>query len=215
MQRSGTGSWRLGYGLGQMPHAVIYVRDALRVPLEHAAGIPPRLLGEVPDRSALLEGVDVTVAAREWVSWWHAVGQIEARTLLGGESPAELGAEYGRILDPNTSPAMGDSLRAVAQSLYREGCSWADSVEPALGQREATLGGFEWHLLRNVVEDVAAEADVSVAAMSGAVSVVLVDGVWDAIAAPGFAWCSIAAAQDPRVCAEIVRATLKAGLGAH
>lgn len=48
--------------------------------------------------------------------------------------------------------------------------------------------------------------------VNGTVSVLFVEGVWGAVAAPGFAWCSLAAAKGHAVCSEIIRTTFKSWL---
>ena len=90
------------------------------------------------------------------------------------------------------------------------GSTWVDG--PRASVIHGALEGFGWHLIRDTAEEVAAETGVSIEAVNGAVSVLFVEGVWGAVAAPGFAWCSLAAARDPKVCSEIVRATFKSSL---
>jgi hypothetical protein len=212
MQQAGTKSWRFAHDIGQMPNAVIYVRDALRLPVEEGKGMPPRLIDEVPDRAGLLQGSVRADAASQWNEWWIAVGKFEAQTQLGDASE-ETRTGHLRILDPQTAPMLSGAFRSAAATLFREGCHWVDGED---GRRRRTLrgglGGFEWHLIRDVVEEVAAAAGVSTGAIGGAVSALLVEGVWGDVAATQFAWCSLAAARDPLVSAEILRALFMSGL---
>ncbi len=84
MQQAGTASWAFTHDVGQLPNAVLYVRDALRLPVGQGTGVPPPLIDEVPDRSALIQGADLTVAAAEWAAWWKAVGEFEGRVQTAG-----------------------------------------------------------------------------------------------------------------------------------
>jgi hypothetical protein len=197
-----------------MPNAVLYVREALGLPVAKSPGVPPRLIDKVPDRSDLIQDADLTVAAAEWAAWWKAVGEFEARVQqLGGESAAQARNEYRSLVEPETAPALSGSLKAAAQTLYCECCHWVD-VDPGPSRRVngGALAGFEWNLIHDAVEEVAAQAEVNTAEIRGVVSVLFVQGTWGAVTAPGFAWCSLAAANDPRVCSEIIRAALKSRL---
>ncbi len=212
MHQAGTRSWRFSHDIGETPHALLYVRDALRLPVGVTAGVPPPLIDEVPDRSSLVYEVDLAIAAAEWVAWWTAAGEIQPQVQrLSGEEAAGILPNYRRITDPETSPTLGDSWRAAAKALYVEGCHWLNDG-PRLHGVEQALAGLEWRFIRDAVEGVASEARVSAGAINAAVSLLFVQGNWGAVTAPGFAWCSVAAADNPPVCSEIIRAAMKSGL---
>ena len=201
---------------GSLPHAVLYVRDALRLPSERAPGIPPELLGEVADRSELLEPSAREKESSHWAAWWSAVIGIDSRTHLGHDERDRIaGDEYERIVDPATSPMLAQKpgLRLAANALFAEGCRWADDArEPMLPPASLRPGRFDWRLTRDIAEAVAAEANVGVGAINGAVSVLLVEGIWWQPVAPQCALCSVAAADDPKTAEAILHEVFSSGL---
>lgn len=212
MRRGGGDSWRFACDVGRLPHAVLYVRDALRLPVGLAESIPPPLVGDVPNRSELLEPSARVTAGRQWALWWVAVVDSESRAQRGSGEDRE---RYGRTFDPATSPALARDpvLRSAAGILFGEGCKWADTARDLL-LPPASSGSqiFEWSSIRGIAEAVAAEAGVGVEAVSGAASVLLVEGVWWVVEVDGFALCSLAAARDPDLSEDILRETFRSSL---
>jgi hypothetical protein len=144
MRRAAVESWRFAEDLGQITHAVLYVRDALGLPVEPAPGTPPRLAGEVPDRSDILEGTARDHAGPHWARWWRSLIAQEARMHLGpdgdrGQWMRSVHSELLQVIDPPewASLAGQPELRSAAQALFTDGCgvnfqvSVAD-IEPLL-----------------------------------------------------------------------------------
>ncbi len=71
---------------------------------------------------------------------------------------------------------------------------------------------FDWHLVRDTAEAVAAEAGVGV--IDGSVSLLLVEGTWWELAAPQLVLCSVAAVEDPQVARAILHRVFTSGLAA-
>ncbi len=62
MRRAGTESWRFAYDIDENLHCVLYLRDVLGFRVEDEGVIPPRLAGEVPDRSEMLDPASAVAA---------------------------------------------------------------------------------------------------------------------------------------------------------
>lgn len=223
MRRAASGSWRFAHGLEQLPHALLYVRDALRLAAAPGLGVPPRLSEAPPDRSRLLDPAIRSAAAREWTTWWETLVQHESRRHFdSGDGDAhavhERFLEYHWVLNPETSPALaGTMLRPAALVLFAEGCDWGGRVTPELPDpRDLDSAGqpFAWALVRDTVEAVSAARGVDTADIDGAASVLLVEGDWWDLVAPGFALCSLAAATDPNVAGVLLHSVLESGLTA-
>jgi hypothetical protein len=139
--------------------------------------------------------------------------EIDARIHLGADPAASEG--LGDMADPASSPVLSDAggLRSAAVNLFSEACQWADGVlRPERPPARPGPGRFDWHLTRDIAEQVAARAGVGVGAVSGAVSIVLVEGVWWERAAPQFAICSPAAADDRKIAESILRDVFASGV---
>jgi hypothetical protein len=62
-----------------------------------------------------------------------------------------------------------------------------------------------------VAEEVAAELGVSIGAVQGYALVLIVEGTWWELASPGFALCSLEAAQDPETANAVLRQVFISG----
>jgi hypothetical protein len=71
---------------------------------------------------------------------------------------------------------------------------------------------FEWHLVRDVAEDVARRHQVSPSAVRGTAVVLRVEGTWWAGFGSGATACSIACAQDPQTARDILLEAFESGL---
>ncbi len=221
VKRAGSESWRFAEDLGQIPHAMLFVRDALRLDTGSGTGIPPRLAGEIPDRSSLLDSAVRAEAARQWAAWWRGVIGAEPSAHLGPGTVDPAGQRqvlenYRQIVDPTvrgTSLAGWSVLQPAAEALFTEGCRWADAArQPLLPPARMRPGMFDWHLVRDTAEAVAAEAGVGV--IDGSVSLLLVEGTWWELAAPQLVLCSVAAVEDPQVARAILHRVFTSGLAA-
>ena len=126
----------------------------------------------------------------------------------------ELAARRRPVFDPPTwsclddSPALQDAVRA----LWVEGFEWFTSARrPHLPPSGAV---FSWEQVRHGAEHAAAEHGVSPDAINGGAQVLLVEGSWWRLVAPGAALCSIAAAQDADTVAAILNAVFSSNLAA-
>ena len=71
---------------------------------------------------------------------------------------------------------------------------------------------FEWHLVRDVAEDVARRHQVSPSAVRGTAVVLRVEGTWWAGFGSGATACSIACAQDPQTARDVLLEAFESGL---
>ena len=76
MHEAGTASWRFADDIPTVPHALLYLREALR--LEELASFEvPGLIDEVPDRRSLLTTSERSDAAGAWSGWWTRAVEAE------------------------------------------------------------------------------------------------------------------------------------------
>jgi hypothetical protein len=223
MRRAAGSSWRFAHGVEQLPHALLYVRDALRLPAEALPCVPPALSDVPPDRSRLLDPAARADAAREWIAWWATLVEHESRRRLashgqGARAKHEFFLEYDRAVHPQTSTALaGTVLHSPALALFAEACDWAGragadvQIPQDLASRQQI---FAWVVVRDSAEAVAAAYAVDAGAIDGAASVLLVDGDWWDLAAPRFALCSLAAATKPNVAGPVLRTVFESDITA-
>lgn len=206
MRKAGTESWRFAHDIDQSLHCVLYLRDAIGLKVDDRPGSPPRLVGEIPDRSRLLDFEATRTAAARWPSWWRAVVANQALTELQSSSEQtdsrawlrELAARHRLVVDPPEWASLANcpALQDAARALWDEGCKWFD---PARAQYLPPSGQdvFAWGQVRDGADRAVFEHDVTPGAINGCALVLLVEGSWWTLPTPGAALCSIAAARDP------------------
>lgn len=223
MRGAAGSSWRFAHGVEQFPHALLYVRDALELPVGPGPGIPPALSEAPPDRSGLLNPAARADAARAWASWWATLVECESRRHLdSGDQDAratrERILEYHDAVHPETSAALADTvLQSPATTLFGEAGDWAgrntaDVQIPHDPDNRPEI--FSWAVVSDAVAAVAATRGVDARAIDGAASVLLVKGDWWELAAPRFALCSLDAATVPDVAGAMLRSIFESGLPA-
>lgn len=210
MYETGKESWRFTHNIPTTPHALLYIRDALRLG-ELASLEVPRLIEEAPDRRAQLTTRERTDAASAWSSWWaRAVGVEVQDTLVRHPTDASWRARMferrQQLVDPPAWSSLGahPGLQHAAQLLHHEANRWADKARlPYLPPVRRDL--FEWHLVRDAAEETAARYKVSPGAIDGSALILLVEGDWWQLLPSGTALCSVGTARDPTASAAILR----------
>lgn len=216
MRASGTESWRFAHDMDESLHCVLYLRDALGLQIEQDRFIPPRLAGTVPDRAQLLGPTPAMATAVRWPSWWGAMVAQVAPAQLGPSLQqassqswvSEIAAWDGPIFDPPEWLSLEGSpaLRGAARTLWIEFCRWfGPAREPYLPPSCRDV--FAWDQVRDAAGRAADEHEVSPGKVNGSAQVLLVEGSWWQIVAPGVALCSIAAARDPAIASIILKET--------
>ena len=213
MERQGQQSWRLRIGVHPaVAQLALYVRDACRLSVAAASGIPPPLVGDVPDRSDLLEPNERADAAARWVRWWEAIvahkGASELGVLVLPVDPMTRletrGALAQHVLDwpeldwPELEVLADEpALQRVVRALHDEGSRW--SAERSRSPRTADGPGGSPILLglaRAVAEEVIERTGVRPGKVRAGVLVLGVEGHFAHLAAPGVLVCSEATAGD-------------------
>ena len=213
MRRAGSESWRFAQDIDQTLHALLYVRDTLGLDVEEARDIPPRLAGDLPDRSNLLDANARREAGRDWSAWWHSAVEAQAKTQLG--APGAATQEQLRGIDPPEWSSLSGhlALQQAARGLYVEGRRWFEPArQPFLPPTCRDV--FTWELVRDVAEATAVEHGVSLGAINGCALVLVVEGNWWELALPGVVVCSVAAATEPDSTVAILRQVLASPLAA-
>ena len=208
MQRQGQESWRLGTAVHPaVAQLALYVRDACRLPVAAAPGIPPPLAGDVPDRSDLLAPSEHADAAARWVRWWEAIvaheGASELGVLVLPPDPmtrlATLASLAERLLDWPELEVLADepALQRAVRALHDEGSRWC--AEQARSARTAGGPGgspIPHGLARAVAEEVIERTGVRPGKVRAGVLVLGVEGHWAHLSSPGVLVCSEATARD-------------------
>ena len=221
MRKAGSESWRFTHDIDQSLHCVLHLRDTIGLKVDDGPDNPPRLVGDIPDRSQLLDREATRTAAARWPSWWRAVVGNQALTQVRSSSEhtdsrawlRELAARYRLVVDPPEWASLADSpaLQDAARALWDEGCEWfGPAREPYL-----PLSGQDvlaWEQVRVGAERAAVEHDVTRVAINGCALVLLVEGSWWTLPTPGAALCSIAAARDAATTPVILEAVFDSHL---
>jgi hypothetical protein len=203
----------------------LYVRDACWLPVAAAAGIPPPLAGDVPDRSDLLEPNERAGVAARWVRWWEAIvaheGASELGVLLLPSDPmarlATLGALAQRVLDWPELEVLADepALQRAVRALHDEASRWCS--EAARSARVAGGPGgspIPHGLARAVAEEVIERTGARPGKVRAGALVLGVAGHWAHLAAPGVLVCSEATARDEDRIRPLLEEAFRSGIDA-
>lgn len=207
-------SWSFSANLGGETAHALFIRDAGRLPVGPAPGVPPRCSPPVPDLTALLTGVDIDSAAAQWVEWWHALVTSAGRVQLAGDL-FDLSGDGGNddwhrlhqqrasVFDPPQFTSMNGhpALHTVVRALYGRPDIWPQRP-PGHGPAPLIGNGIAKH----VVHEVARERQVSVDSLGACALVLPVEGIWWAVSGPGVVLASLQAARDHAAATELVRA---------
>jgi len=211
MERAGKSSWRFAEDIGQIPNALLFVRDSLRLTLD-SEEVPTRLLGEIPDLTDHLDTNQRYEAAQQWPAWWGTVIAHEAEMHLGarGDDYSQwrhrLAEQLRAIVDPPEWLSLADrpGLQAAARASFSEGCRWADINRRSwLPPKRGPF--FEWNQMREIADEVVTDFGVDAGDINGCAIVLLVGGIWYEVVLPGVVLCSVGAAGDPLVAEAILR----------
>ena len=188
MQVAGSRSWRSTFDVPEAQHVALFVRDALG--LDRDEDTPPRLEGEIRGRSALINDRDRVRSL--WRRWW---GTLTPETL----NDAELTARSH------------DDLRADVRELQRDAQAWfyahrEPHIQP---QRDAMR---DWEITRDAVESAASELGVEPHLLHADTWLLLVEGDWWQLPAPGQLAYSPAVREDPELFLKVLRSAFRSSL---
>jgi hypothetical protein len=205
---TGSESWTFGHRITQLPHAAIYVRDAVGLEPPPDPVLPPRM--GVPDDELreILDEAGRAQAGADWLRWWR--GLVPAEAAEQGQ-PGEVTqhrfwpGDDGRIA--GLGPGDQSALQHAVVASFDDGCHWLHRLRPPVLAQT-----FEWHLVRDVAEDVARRRRVSLGTVRGAAVVLEVDRNWWASFGSGATACSVACAQDPTTAKNVLLEAFESGL---
>lgn len=209
MKRDGKPSWRFASQRSQTLHALLFIRDVLRLHVDGVEGTPP--LVEVEAEIAAMNASDRADAAQQWPSWWHTIVAWEAKQAapLEDEDIRErlqrMAAEAAQIIDPPSWASLSDrpALRVAAQRCFDEGLRWR---RPST-RRDST--GLPWQLVQEVADALIQELDISPDALKGCALLLDVNGLWWHLESPGVVLCSTAVAEDRETSVAVLRAAFR------
>lgn len=196
MDTARAGSWRFSETVPEGPHVALYVRQALRLPVD--PDDPPPLGSDshtfpaVPDRTGLLRQEALSVVAEQWSQWW---AQTLAAAAAEGARTGEDAFVGGADAPAQVSLADAPDLARVVAALLPEARAWAEGPRrishPPLGTAH-----FPWPVVRAAVQEAAQAAQVPPETIQGSVLVLAVAGAWSVRLGPNSMACSFAAAHD-------------------
>jgi hypothetical protein len=220
MRRAGSESWLFAYGIDQLPHAALYVRDATGLLPPRDPVVPPRLVQSQARYRHVLDDAGRADAGAQWLRWWRA--------LVTGSAQAQYAASRGDLDDARSitdlsrgiwpddqgviaalGPGDQTALSQAVRAAFEPGSRWNSRYRPP--QPETDLSLFEWHLVRDTAEDLARRHRVNPGALRGYAVVLLVHGKWRA-AFDGAMACSLTCAGDPDSARAVVTEAFESSL---
>lgn len=223
MRREGRPSWRFAHDIDESLHVLLYLRDALGLETVGGAASPPPLLGGPLRRPDFLGATSRAQAAEDWAARWSRSVSETARVELGpipdGPARREWMAKVHqadlRRFDPPDWAFLAETpeLQDGASVPWRQARDWFFRARaPYLPPRCRDVLARE--RVRHAADRAIASHWVDPAALNGCALVLLVEGVWWDLVAPGAAICSVGAALDPEATDAIVTAAFTSHLEA-
>ena len=205
-----------------MPLVALFVRDAVGLGVPTGAVIPPRLDGEVPNRSGLVDARQRRAAGEEWVGWWQAVVAHHVGLHQGPPDSADQtewlqlqAAQVGSLFDPPDFAALAGrpALCDVVRATFADALRWADiQRRTVLTPPAGRPGQFDYETVRSVAEEIARRHRVGSEVVRGCAVVLPVQGNWWRRFSAGAILCSVHAARDPSEARRALADAFESGL---
>ena len=201
MQSSGLPSWRLAISdTSQSLHFALYVRDSCQLEVLDVPVNPPRLGGNVIDRSRTFEGT--YDAGADWQSWWHEMLVIQGTTALGtfltsssldatnliDESPYE----WPKLDGITSRPALHNAIQLSHDDAIR----WCNDYGNRLSMRGNRTVNLSHLPIAAIADRVINRFRVTPSMVRAAVWILGVQGEWSDFPLPGVLLCSEAVTAD-------------------
>jgi len=144
MKLAGSSSWTFGHGIGQLPHAALYVRDVTGLQPPPDPILPPRLALPDDERSDVFDEAGRAEVGAQWLRWWQALVVDEAalrRDSSGGFRPDLWPGDDGWIAGLGSDQAV---LQQAVAAAFADGCRWFDRHRPQNPIPAARASGGTW-----------------------------------------------------------------------
>ena len=193
MVQSNADSWQLTSGVASATaHAVLFLRDAFQLKPEDESHIPPHLLGDVPDLSAIAPDHDAREVATSWTAWWEHALAFEVAGLCGDDgSDRARDEERAQFFDPPEFASLSESpsLRSIARSAHREALRW--SKFHSAPSPDALRYALRDSVASPVVWETCVARHVSPGRLRATVLALNVEGLWATYPRAGVVVCSL------------------------
>lgn len=217
-----SGSWRVSVDpRSTLLHQALFVRDAAGLLVESTSEIPPRLRGDIPDRSGLFSMDWRASGGVGWTSWWHELVRWAALPRLvsllsdsaftrrppgGYPFPAPPPFPVGDEEDESSGTELQRVLELAAQ--------WSPTLRAELrgarGPSLFTLGDNE--RIGSIARETATRLGVPLEAMRAVILTLAVSGEWSHRPLEGVLLCSESAMESEVLFATLLADTFVTGL---
>ncbi|MDX6230900.1 MAG: hypothetical protein QOI76_4290 [Frankiales bacterium] len=205
VQQRGRQSWGCAtIGGSSALHRALYVRDVCALQIA-AAESPPRAHGVYPRVRPRLDRAAQVAAASEWLSWWHALVDLQARLYDPAEAGMTLGAR--RRLDRHLAISRSWDERAwmtERPALARAVAVASETFAAGTAPRSGVHAPYE--VMKSVAEEVIAERHVEPSKVRLLLVSLPVPGKWWHVWSPGVALVAEDAVRGDAQATEVLRA---------
>jgi hypothetical protein len=216
------GSWRVSVDLKPtILREALFLRDAAGLFVESTSEIPPRLRGDIPDRSGYLSMEWRASAGVRWTSWWHELVRWAALPRLASllsDSAFTRRPPSGSSFSPPPPFPVGDqedeSSVIELQRVLELAAQWSSTPRTELRQTRGpslfTLDDNE--RIGSIARATAARLEVPLEAMRAAILTLAVSGEWSHQPLEGVLLCSEGAMENEVLFATLLADTFVSGL---
>ena len=185
-------------------HRALYVRDLLGLRIA-AAESPPRAHGVYPRVRPRLDRADQGSIDAEWLSWWHALVDLQARLHDPAAPVAALGARKRLERDQAIRRSWDEQAwMAERPSLARAVAAASDAFAAGTASRVGARVPYE--IMKSVAEEIIVERHVDPDSLRVLLVSLPVPGRWWHMWSPGVALIAKDAVRADREAAEVLRA---------
>lgn len=216
------GSWRVSVDLRPtILHEALFLRDAAGLLVESTSEIPPRLRGDIPDRSGYFSMDWRASAGVRWTSWWHELVRWAALPRLASllsDSAFTRRPPSGSSFSVPPSFPVGDqedeSSITELQRVLELAAQWSPTPRAELRETRGpslfTLDDNE--RIGSIARATAARLGVPLEAMRAAILTLAVSGEWSHQPLEGVLLCSEGAMENEVLFATLLADTFVSGL---
>jgi hypothetical protein len=185
-------------------HRALYVRDVCGLQIA-AAESPPRAHGVHPRVRPRLDRTDQVAAAEQWLAWWHALVNLQARLY----DPTAAGMALGARERLERHQAIRRSWDEQGWMTERPALARAAAVASesfAAGRASGVVAHAPYEIMKSVAEEVIAERRVEPSKVRLLLVSLPVPGRWWHLWSPGVALVAEDAVRGESQATEVLRA---------